>query len=71
MEANFGTGKIQVNSKELLDGSHKKLSSELEETLKLYFTKCFEDDEFAELDQAGETDPESRTLLERRSTNIY
>ncbi|MEH2302151.1 MAG: SMEK domain-containing protein [Nostoc sp.] len=65
LEANFGTGKMQVESKELVDVSQKKLNSELEETLKLYFTKCFEDDEFAELDQAGETDPERRTLLEQ------
>lgn len=56
LETNFCTEEKKINSKEL--------SLELEETLKLYLRKCFEDDEFAELDQAGETDPDRRTLLE-------
>jgi hypothetical protein len=58
LEENFGRLSLETIPK-------KKLSPELEETLKLYFIKCLEDDEFAELDQAGETDPENRTLLEK------
>jgi hypothetical protein len=41
------------------------LDKRLEETLKLYLTKSFNEDGFAELDQAGETDPERRTLLKQ------
>lgn len=41
------------------------LDQRLEETLKLYLTKSFTEDGFAELDQAGETDPERRTLLKQ------
>jgi hypothetical protein len=58
LEANFGRLSLETIPQ-------KKLSPELEETLKLYFMKCLEDDEFAELDQAGETDGGSGTLLEK------
>lgn len=43
----------------------RELDPRLEETLRLYLAKSFNDDEFAELDQAGETDPDRRTLLKQ------
>jgi hypothetical protein len=43
----------------------KTLEPGLDETVKLYLTKSFSEDRFAELDQAGETDPERRTPLKQ------
>jgi hypothetical protein len=62
LKLNFGTDNIYTNNQ---SNSPKKLDPEIEKTLNLFLTKCSEDDEFAELDQAGETDPERRTLLEQ------
>ena len=39
------------------------LHQRLQKTLELYLTKTFKDDQYARLDQAGETDPDRSTLL--------
>lgn len=39
------------------------LDKRLDETLQLYLSKSFKDDQYARLDQAGETDPDRTTLL--------
>jgi hypothetical protein len=39
------------------------LSQQLQKTLELYLAKTFKDDQYARLDQAGETDPDRSTLL--------
>jgi hypothetical protein len=44
---------------------NKPLEPQLDQSLRLYLAKSFNDDGFAELDQAGETDPERRTLLKQ------
>lgn len=41
------------------------LDSRLSETMQLYLSTSFERDQFAQLDQAGEMDPERTTLLRR------
>lgn len=41
------------------------LDSRLSETMRLYLSTSFERDQYAQLDQAGETDPERTTLLRR------
>jgi len=51
LEANFGTKKMQIDSKQVPKDSYKRINSELEKTLRLYSTKSF-DDGFSELDQA-------------------
>ena len=39
------------------------LDARLDETLRLYLSKVFKDDQYARLDQAGEIDPDRSTLL--------
>ena len=39
------------------------LHQQLQKTLELYLAKTFKDDQYARLDQAGETDPDRSTLL--------
>jgi hypothetical protein len=39
------------------------LDERLDETLRLYLSKVFKDDQYARLDQAGEIDPDRSTLL--------
>jgi hypothetical protein len=39
------------------------LDERLKETLQLYLSSSFKDDQYARLDQAGETDPDRTTLL--------
>src|SRR5262249_22976926 len=39
------------------------LNQRLQRTLELYLAKTFKDDQYARLDQAGETDPDRSTLL--------
>ena len=41
------------------------LDRRLSETMHLYLSTCFERDQYAQLDQAGETDPERTALLRR------
>jgi len=46
-----------------LEPLEKILAPRLEEIVGLYLSASFERDQFAELDQAGETDPDRITLL--------
>jgi predicted NACHT family NTPase len=55
----------QSRPDDLKQQSVNALDPRLEETVRLYLTKCFSEDRFAELDQAGETDPERRTPLKQ------
>ncbi|MBU7584558.1 MAG: NACHT domain-containing protein [Nostoc sp. TH1S01] len=61
---------LQAKSEAFQQQNDKKLDPRIEETLKLYLTKSFNDDSFAELDQAGETDPERRTPLKQVFTDL-
>ena len=54
-----------TNNQQTLVAPERELNPQLEEILRLYLAKSFDDDEFAELDQAGETDPDRRTLLKQ------
>jgi len=45
--------------------SKKVVSSRLENAILLYLATCHERDQFAKLDQAGETDPDKSTLLKQ------
>jgi hypothetical protein len=48
-----------------LDSLNDVLDPRLQETIKLYVAASFEQDQFAKLDQAGETDPDRSTLLQK------
>jgi hypothetical protein len=57
-------GQITARQREL-DSLNHVLDSGLQETVKLYLAASFEHDQFAGLDQAGETDPDRSTLLQK------
>jgi hypothetical protein len=59
LEAEIANRKAEMKSVE------KTLPPQLQETVDLYLASSFERDRFVGLDQAGETDPERSTLLEK------
>ncbi|MBD2002719.1 MULTISPECIES: hypothetical protein [Cyanophyceae] len=55
----------QTNNQQMYETPKRELEPRLEEIVKLYLAASFNQDAFAELDQAGETDPDRRTKLKQ------
>lgn len=55
---------LATRESELADRK-SSLDERLETTLRMFIAASYEGDQFAELDQAGETDPDKNTLLQR------